>query len=63
MEKKVQKVHLTYYNLLIARDLWHAHYQILSMLFLEEFLKLNVNTDMKITKCETCGIKDKYCYC
>ena len=46
MEKKLQKIYLTYYNLLIAQDLWQAHYQILSIIFLKEFIELNVNTDM-----------------
>ena len=45
MEKKLQKMHLTYYNLLIAQDLWQTHYQILSIVFLKEFIELNVNSD------------------
>ena len=49
MEIKLQKIYLTYYNLLIVQDLWQAHYQILSIIFLKEFVKLNVNTD-KMTK-------------
>ena len=32
MEKKLKKVYLTYYNLLIAHDLWQRHYQILSII-------------------------------
>ena len=32
MEKKLQKIYLTDYNLLIPPDLWQAHYQILSIL-------------------------------
>ena len=28
-EKKIQKQHLKNYNLLIAQDLWQAHYQFL----------------------------------
>ena len=28
MEKKLRKICLTYYNLIIASDLWHALYQI-----------------------------------
>ena len=48
MEKKLQKIYLTYYNLLIAQDLWQAHYQILSIIFLKEFIKLNVNMDTMI---------------
>ena len=49
MEIKLQKIYLTYYNLLIVQDLWQAHYKILSIIFLKEFVKLNVNTD-KMTK-------------
>ena len=48
MEKKLQKIYLAYYNLLIAQDLWQAHYQILSIIFLKEFIKLNVNMGMMI---------------
>ena len=46
MEKKLQKIYLTYFNLLIAQDLWQAHYQILSIFLLKEFIELNVNMDM-----------------
>ena len=35
-EKKLQKKYHTYYNLLIAQDLWQAHYQIFSINFLKE---------------------------
>ena len=28
MEKKLQKIYLTFYNLLIAQDLWQAHYHV-----------------------------------
>ena len=48
MEKKLQKIYLTYYNLLIVQDLWQAHYQILSIIFLKEFIELNVHADMMI---------------
>ena len=48
MEKKLQKIYLTYYNLLIVQDLWQAHYQILSIIFLKKFIELNVNMDMMI---------------
>ena len=33
---------------MIAQDLWKAHYQILSIIFLKEFIELNVNSDMVI---------------
>ena len=47
MENKLQKINLTYYNVLIAQDLWQAH-QILSIIFLKELTELNVNTEMVI---------------
>ena len=34
--------------LLIVEDIWQAHYQILSIVVLKEFIELNVNTDMII---------------
>ena len=48
MENILQKIYLPDYNLLIAQDLWQAHYQILSIIFLKEFIKLNVNSDTTI---------------
>ena len=48
MDKKLQKIYLTYYNLLIAQDLWQAHYQMLSVIFLKEFIELNLNSDLMI---------------
>ena len=48
MEKKIQKIYLTYYKLLIGQGLWPAHYQILSIIVLKEFVNLNVNMDMMI---------------
>ena len=45
MGQKLQKIYLTYYNLLIVQDFWEAHYQILSVIFLKEFIKLNISTD------------------
>ena len=47
MEKKLQKIYLTYYNLLVAQDLWQARYQILSIIFLKEFIELK-NDNMMI---------------
>ena len=43
MEKKLQKIHLTYYNLLIAQNLWQARYQIFSIIYLKGFIELNTN--------------------
>ena len=48
MEMKLHKIYLTYYNLLIAQDLWRAHYQILSIIFLKESIELNVNKNIMI---------------
>ena len=45
MEKKLQKIYLTCYNILIAQGLWQTHYQILPIIFLKEFLILYVNTN------------------
>ena len=41
-------MHLRYYNLLIEVDFWKTHYQILSIILLKEFIKLNVNKDTMI---------------
>ena len=49
MEKKLQKIYLTYYSSLIAQDLWQFRFQILSINFLTKLIKSNVNTDMMIT--------------
>ena len=48
MEKKLQKIYLTYNSLLIVQDLWQAHYQTLSIIFLKEFIESNVNLDTMI---------------
>ena len=48
MEKKLQNIYLTHCNVLIAQDLWQAHYQILKTIFLKEFIELNVISDMRI---------------
>ena len=45
MEKKLLKIYLTYYSLLIAQDVWQPHYQISSIIFLKEIIELNVNLD------------------
>ena len=63
MLKTLQKIYTTYYNLLIPQDLWRGHYQILSIIFLKEFIKFNVNMDMMIKLAETCRITHKVCNC
>ena len=45
MEKKLSKIYLTFYSLLIAQDLWQAHNQILLIIYLKEFIELNVKLD------------------
>ena len=59
MEKKLQKTYLTYCNLLKAQYLWQAHYQILSIIFLKEFIKLNINMGKVKKKSENRGLKYK----
>ena len=48
MEKKLQKIYLTFYSLLIAQDSQQAHYQILLIIYLKNFIELNVNENMMI---------------
>ena len=40
-EKKSQELYLTDYNWLSVQNLWQAHYQILLIILLKEFIKLN----------------------
>ena len=49
MDKKLHKIYVTYYNLLIVQDLFQAHYQVLSIIVLKEFKELKVNSDTMIT--------------
>ena len=44
MKKKLQNLYLKDYNLLKAQALWKAHCQILSIILLYGFIKLNVET-------------------
>ena len=61
MEKKLQKIYLTYYSLLIVQDLWPSSLSNLPNNFSEgiHIIKCKFGHDDK--KCETCGIKYKYC--
>ena len=45
------------------QDLWQGHYQILPIILLNVFIKLNVNVDTMIKKYDICGIKYKDCEC
>ena len=57
MGNKLQKIYSTDYNLLIVQDLWQAQYQMLSIIFLKEFIKYNVNTDTMIKNVmKLCGM-------
>ena len=44
----IYEIYVTYYNLLIAQDLWQANYQILSIICVKEFIELNINSDTMI---------------
>ena len=55
-----QKIFLTYYNLLIEQDLWEAHYQILAIMFLKKFMKLNVNIDTIIKNVKIVELNSKF---
>ena len=48
MEKKLQKQYLIDYILLIMQDLWQAHCQVLFIILLEGFIKLNLHRDSMI---------------
>ena len=48
MEKKLQKPYPANYNFLIVKDLSQAHYQILLVILLKKFMKLNSSMDMII---------------
>ena len=62
-EKEVTKIYLAYNNLLIAPDLLQAHYQILPIIFLTEFIKLHANKGTMVKKCVACGITYEVCDC
>ena len=44
--EEIAKTYPTDYNLLITQYLWQAHYEILLVILLTEFLKLKTSTDM-----------------
>ena len=52
MEKKLQKVCLVDYKWLLAKDFWQVHYQILLIISLKKFIKLNINMNMMIKNVE-----------
>ena len=65
MEKKLQAPYLTnhlytiYYSLLIAQDLWQAHYQILLLISMKEIIKLNETMENKIKNAKCVELNTK----
>ena len=59
MEKKLQKPYLIDFNLLITQDLYQAHYQILLVILLKEFIKLNLNMDTVIKNVKLAELNKK----
>ena len=64
IRKKLRKYrekipHPTDYKLLIVQGLWLAHYQILLILFLNEFIKLNANTKKMIKNVKLAELSTK----
>ena len=59
MEKKLQQIYPNDYILFTANNLQEAYYQILLLIMLKEFIKLNLNTDtmIKNVKLEELDIK------
>ena len=57
--KKLQKPYPTDSSLLIAQDLWQAHYRILLIILLKEFIKSNVNMDMIIKHVKSVELNKK----
>ena len=43
MEKKLQKIYHAYYILLIVQNFWQAYLKILLIVYLKDFIELNVN--------------------
>ena len=48
---------------MIAQGFWQARYQILSIIFLKEFIELKCKLGHDDKKSETWAIKCKYCDC
>ena len=58
-EKKLQKPYPIDYNSLKVQDLWQAYYQILLIILLKEFVKLNVNTNRMIKNVKLAELNTK----
>ena len=63
MEKKevvkMEKPYPTDYNLLMAHNLWHTLYQILLIILLKEFIKLNLDQDTIIKNVKLAKLNTK----
>ena len=57
--EKITK-NISYYNLLIEQDLWQCHYQLSSIVFLQEFIKSSVNKDTMIKNVKLVELHTKY---
>ena len=57
--KKLQRIYYVDHNLLIPWDLSQTHDQILPIIFLKDFINLNVNNKHEQEN-RTCKIKQKY---
>ena len=58
-ERKSQKLYLKDYNLLTVQNLWQAHYKILVINPLKEFIELKVNTDTMIKNVKLAEVNTK----
>ena len=56
MEKNLQNIYPTYYNLLMVQDFWQAN-------IIEGIRKIKCKYGHDDKKCETCGITSKDCNC
>ena len=59
MEKKLQKLYLTEYNLLIMQDLWKSHYQVFLIISLTEFIEFNATLSMIIQNVKRLELNSK----
>ena len=59
MEKKLHKSKLSKWYLLIAQDLWQAHYQILLNILLKESMEVDVHMDMIIKHLKNAALNTK----
>ena len=63
IKEEITKKIVIYYSFLIAQDLWQAHYPNIVNNLSEGIHRINCKLGLDDKKCETCGIKYKYCNC